>query len=516
MISDRSLIFLLPSLCVIFLSPRFVEGFESVNRPYPFQTLKTATDRTISCCFATSHDDNDGGSTSEPDDETRRTTILSTGSLLTSLLALTASPAAFAVNDQDVASSVAVKSTVPSVQALQQKKLPVSCSDEEERRIQIFERLAPGVVFIDTFVEQRDVFSTNVLEVPLGSGSGFVWDKSGHIVTNFHVVRNAKSAQVALLTRTTNDLSTESGSSSRQGSMILSPASSTQSDLKPTSMRPGQSLTDYKRSVYKAKVIGVDPGKDVAVLKIDAPAKDLFPIELGTSNNLRVGQAALAIGNPFGLDHTLTSGIISGVGREVKSPTGQPISNVIQSDAAINPGNSGGPLLDSTGRLIGMNTAIYSPSGGSAGIGFAIPIDTVKYIVEILIRDGKVVRPVIGISYLQSKQARALGISRGVLVLDVPTDSPAYKAGMRGTRRTEAGLIEIGDIIVQVGETPIDTEADLFKALENFKPGDRVKITVSRLEPSGDTFKSKEFVLTVQLKASDSLPASMSFQDGYP
>lgn len=161
--------------------------------------------------------------------------------------------------------------------------------------------------------------------------------------------------------------------------------------------------------------------------------------------------------------------------------------------------------MDSFGRLIGMNTAIYSPSGASAGIGFAIPVDTVKYIVDTLIRDGKIVRAIIGISYLESKQARALGINKGVLVLDVPASSPAYKAGMRGTRRTETGLVEIGDIITKIENTPINTEADLFQALEDYKPGDMVRITVSRLEPVEQELKTKEVVLTVELKASTEL-----------
>jgi S1-C subfamily serine protease len=271
-------------------------------------------------------------------------------------------------------------------------------------------------------------------------------------------------------------------------------------------MRPSQTpvLANYKRSVYKARVIGVDPGKDVAVLKIDAPVYDLYPIEVGSSKSIRVGQTALAIGNPFGLDHTLTSGIISGLGREVKSPTGQPITDVIQTDAAINPGNSGGPLIDSSGRLIGMNTAIYSTSGGSAGIGFAIPIDTVKFIVDTLIRDGRVVRPALGISYLASSQAKALGITRGILVLDVPVNSPAYKAGLRGTRRSDSGLIELGDIIVKVADTAIESESDLFRALENYKPGDFVKVTVSRLDANGTALKAREVVLTIQLKVSES------------
>lgn len=369
------------------------------------------------------------------------------------------------------------------------------CLDSEERRIAVFERTAPSVVFIDTFKEQRDVFSTNVMEVPLGSGSGFVWDNKGHIVTNYHVVRNARSAQVAILTKVV------------PGDKGLTLASDeTTNPL--TRMRPASisGVTDYKRSVYKAKVVGVDPGKDICVLKVDAPEFDLFPIEVGTSTGLRVGQGAMAIGNPFGLDHTLTVGVISGIGREVRSPTGRPITNVIQSDAAINPGNSGGPLLDSNGKLIGMNTAIYSPSGGSAGIGFAIPVDTVKFIVDTLIRDGMVVRPIIGITYLDSKQARALGITKGVLVLEAPANSPAAKAGLRGTRRTETGLVEIGDVITKVEGTPIDTEADLFQALESFKPGDTIKITVSRVEAMDNELRLKEVVLNVQLQASTSAP----------
>ena len=219
---------------------------------------------------------------------------------------------------------------------------------------------------------------------------------------------------------------------------------------------------------------------------------------------------------PFGLDHTLTSGIISGMGREIKSPVGRPISNVIQTDAAINPGNSGGPLLDAkTGKLIGMSTAIYSTSGASAGIGFAIPVDSVKFIVETLIRDGRVIRPVLGVSLLESKQARALGINKGVLVLNVPTTSPAFKAGMKGTSRTEAGLIEIGDIIVRVDDKNIDTEADLFQALESYKPGDRIKVTVNRPgseSPNSTKLRLKEVTLTVQLTSSDMIKNIMSLK----
>jgi S1-C subfamily serine protease len=388
---------------------------------------------------------------------------------------------------------------------------------DEARRIDIFEKAAPSVVFIDTYVEARDPYSTNVMEVPIGTGSGFVWDEKGHIVTNYHVVRSAKSAQIAILTRKFDDSDdirddddNTTPSKRKQARAAASAAEvSTASELpelpiRNTSMRNDAGVTNFARKVYKAKVVGVDPGKDIAVLKIDAPVYDLFPIDVGTSTGLKVGQSAYAIGNPFGLDHTLTVGVLSGIGREVKSPIGRPITNVIQTDAAINPGNSGGPLLNSIGKLIGMNTSIYSPSGASAGIGFAIPIDTVKFIVETLIRDGRVVRPVMGISFLESKQARALGIEKGVLVLDVPTTSPAFKAGMRGTRRTESGLVEIGDIIIKVDDTKISTEADLFAALESFKPGDVVKVTVNRVDletPSQAKLTPK--VLSITLKASD-------------
>lgn len=165
--------------------------------------------------------------------------------------------------------------------------------------------------------------------------------------------------------------------------------------------------------------------------------------------------------------------------------------------------------MDSSGKLIGMNTAIYSTSGASAGIGFAIPIDTVKFIVNTLIKDGKVVRPVLGIAFLESKQARALGIGRGVLVLEVPPDSPAAKAGLKGTRRTETGLLEIGDIITMVGDRPINTEADLFQALEDCKPGDKVKVKVTRIESVNDTLSQKEVTLEIELQSSESIPASL-------
>ncbi|KAL7453501.1 hypothetical protein ACHAWC_005166, partial [Mediolabrus comicus] len=260
-------------------------------------------------------------------------------------------------------------------------------------------------------------------------------------------------------------------------------------------------------------VVGVDPTKDIAVLKVEkednTPIKQLRPIQLGTSTGLRVGQGSLAIGNPFGLDHTLTTGVISGIGREVKSPSGRPISNVIQTDAAINPGNSGGPLLDSSGKVIGMATAIYSPSGASAGVGFAIPSDTVNYIVTQLIENGQIVRPLLGVSILDSKQSRqALGITKGVLILEVKPGTPAAAAGLKGLRRTDSGIIEIGDIIIAVEGKPIENEGDLFKAIEDYKPGDIIKVTVNRpqieiTEEGEPDIKLKEITFAVKLIASD-------------
>ncbi|MEP0346693.1 S1C family serine protease, partial [Rhodopirellula bahusiensis] len=208
-------------------------------------------------------------------------------------------------------------------------------ADTETRTIELFRVTSPSVVHITTSKVARDYFSMNVQEIPQGSGTGFVWDKAGHIVTNNHVIQNADVAMVAFDDQTS----------------------------------------------YPAKLVGVAPDKDLAVLLIDAPAERLRPIPRGVSADLEVGRTALAIGNPFGLDQTLTTGVISALGREIKSDSGVPIKDVIQTDAAINPGNSGGPLLDRSGQLIGVNTAIYSPSGAYAGIGFAIPVDTVRWVV---------------------------------------------------------------------------------------------------------------------------------------
>jgi len=271
--------------------------------------------------------------------------------------------------------------------------------DDEMTIINLFDQSTPSVVFIDTFVSRRDAFTMDAIEIASGAGSGLVWDDVGHIVTNFHVVEGANSAMIT----------------------ITSP--------------------DGKKKQYKAAVTGFDPDKDIAVLKIETEGEKLQPIKLAPSKGVKVGQTALAIGNPFGLDHTLTMGVISGLGRQIVSPSGRRIDDVVQTDAAINPGNSGGALFDISGRLLGMNTAIKSPTGASAGIGFAIPSDTLQQIVQTIIKFGKVVRPRIGVTLLNSAQARVLGISKGVLVLDVPSGSNAEKAGLRGTRRSVNGYI---------------------------------------------------------------------------
>lgn len=298
--------------------------------------------------------------------------------------------------------------------------------------ISLFEKATQSVAFVTTYNETPQGFRLNPMEAPAGTGSGIVWDREGRIVTNFHVIRAASGARITLANKRT----------------------------------------------YDAQLVGSSADDDVAVLKIIVPPEELFPIDLGNSNNLRVGQSTYAIGNPFGLDHTLTTGVLSGLGREMKSPTGRTISNVIQTDASINPGNSGGPLIDARGRLIGMNTAIYSPSGASAGVGFAIPVNTLKVIAQGLIENGRIVRPVIGISYLESSQARSLGIDSGVLILDVPEGSAAEKAGLRGTSRMTFGSIELGDIIIGIDDEQVNNEGDLYKALDKHKVGDTVHIRV--------------------------------------
>jgi S1-C subfamily serine protease len=305
-------------------------------------------------------------------------------------------------------------------------------AEDEKSTIALFKQAAPSVVHITSLSVQRDPLRLDVLGIPQGSGSGVIWDKHGYIVTNFHVIEKAGAAKVTLA----------------------------------------------DRSDWDASLVGVAPDKDVAVLKIDAPEDKLSPILLGESANLQVGQKVFAIGNPFGLDQTLTTGVISGLGREILSVTKRPIQGVIQTDAAVNPGNSGGPLLDSAGLLIGVNTAIYSPSGAYAGIAYAVPVDTIRWIVPKIIRDGKVDRVGIGVTIWDDQYMARLGV-RGVLVHEVVEDGPAAQAGVLPTRRSDNHYIP-GDLIVAVNGKPVHNSLDLYRILDPFKAGDTVTLTVSR------------------------------------
>ena len=305
-------------------------------------------------------------------------------------------------------------------------------SSDEQSTIELFKRVSPSVVHVTSVDVRRGRLSLNMFEIPQGTGSGFIWDTDGHVVTNFHVIQNGDRAEVTL-----ND-----------------------------------------NSVWRATIVGTAPDKDVAVLKIEAPKEKLTRIMVGASSNLQVGQKVFAIGNPFGLDQTLTTGVISGLGREIQSVTKRPISGVIQTDAAINPGNSGGPLLDSAGRLIGINTAIYSPSGAYAGIGFAVPVDTVNRIVPQLLAHGKVVRPGLGIVPASEQIVRQLKV-QGVLVLSVPDGSAAAQAGLVGTTQGPQSWI-LGDLIVAVDGEPVNELNDLYRVLDKHDVGDVVKLDVIR------------------------------------
>jgi len=310
---------------------------------------------------------------------------------------------------------------------------------EEMATIELFENAAPSVAFINTSNYRRDYWSRDISEIPRGSGSGFVWDNDGHIVTNYHVIENADKATVTLADGQTHD----------------------------------------------ADLVGYAPEKDLAILKIDIATDKLSPIPIGTSEDLLVGQFVFAIGNPFGLDQTLTTGVISALGREIKSPTGIPIRNVVQTDAAINPGNSGGPLLDSQGRLVGVNTAIYSPSGAYAGIGFSIPVDEVNWVVPDLIKHGRVMRPTIGVNLFQQNLVDRAGL-KGAVVSEVIDGSAAEKAGVKSTSRSSRGEIILGDIIIGLGMEKIGNHSDLVLALEKYRPGDEVVLTVMRDEKEVD------------------------------
>jgi len=233
------------------------------------------------------------------------------------------------------------------------------------------------------------------------------------------------------------------------------------------------------RSEHQAKLVGADPDHDLAVLQIQGQESQLEPLAVGASHDLRVGQKVLAIGNPFGLDHSLTTGVVSALGRTIKSMSNRTIEGVIQTDAAINPGNSGGPLLDSSGRLIGVNTQIVSPSGAYAGIGFAVPVDTVNRIVPELIKHGKLIQPGLGVSLVPDAIAKRWDI-KGLIIGRVSRGSSADRAGLRGARETATGRIELGDILVAVDGKPVETIDDLMDIMDRHKVGDRLTVEVLR------------------------------------
>jgi S1-C subfamily serine protease len=309
-----------------------------------------------------------------------------------------------------------------------------SLKENEKNTIDLFDKCVNSVAFITTSTIEKSYWTRDISEIPRGSGSGFIWDEEGHIVTNFHVIQGADRATVTL----------------------------------------------YDQSTYSASLVGAAPEKDLAVLKIDAPDEKLIPINKGKSESLRVGQSALAIGNPFGLDYTLTEGIISALGREINAANNIKIKDVIQTDAAINPGNSGGPLINSSGELIGVNTAIYSPSGAYAGIGFSIPVDAVKWVVADLIKYGKVKRAVLGIELVQNARVLERYNLKGALIMNVIKNKGADEAGLVGTRRDRKGQLYFGDLITGINGMKIENNSDLVLALEEYEAGDEVDVEYLR------------------------------------
>lgn len=318
--------------------------------------------------------------------------------------------------------------------------------EEEKQTISIFKRSSPSVVYITTVKSQLDLWTGNYQEVPQGTGSGIVWDTAGHIVTNYHVIQNFSGAYV----------------------------------------------TFSNHQTYPANLVGVSPAHDLAVLRVNITQDQLAPVDIGSSLDLQVGQKVFAIGNPFGLDRTLTTGVISALGRSIKGSDGRIFDGVIQTDAAINPGNSGGPLLDSAGRLIGINTAIFSPTGSSAGIGFAVPIDTLQMAIPQIIKNGKVSTPILGVildDNLGGHLARLMKVE-GVVVIGVKANTPAAAAGLVGTMRVETGYIA-GDVILAIEGRAVTNISEYNAAMAKFKPGDKVNLTILR--------KGKQIDVPVQL-----------------
>ena len=319
--------------------------------------------------------------------------------------------------------------------------IPADLRPEERATVELFERTSPSVVYITTLARRTDWLGRPLGgEVPQGTGTGFVWNDDGHVITNAHVVGGADSVQVVMADQTT----------------------------------------------WEAEWVGVSVSHDLAVLRIDAPAEALHPVDLGDSDRVRVGQNVYAIGNPFGLSATLTTGIVSALDRRIEGLDGTPIEDVIQTDAAINTGNSGGPLLDSAGRLIGVNTQIASPSGASAGVGFAVPVNTVARVVPQIIETGEYTPPRLGIrmdgrGYLSRFVLGRLRTA-GVLVVGVDPGGGAAEAGLRGTALSRNGrqVTQVGDVIQAIDGAPVTSQGELRAVLDRYRPGDRVTVTILR------------------------------------
>lgn len=356
----------------------------------------------------------------------------------------------------------------------------LALTEHELRTVDVFSRVSPAVAYIQVAALAPQMFSLRPQDYPVGAGSGFVWDNEGHVVTNFHVIAGAAR-------------------NSRDGL--------------PRVVRV--SLSGGEGKQVEGQVIGYEEEKDIAVLKIDRNAIPFTPIEVGTSADLTVGQTVLAIGNPYGLDYTLTTGVVSAVGREVQGAGGRPIKGCIQTDAAINPGNSGGPLLDSSGRLIGVNTAIISPGGGAAGsvgIGFAVPVDTVRRVVNQIIRYGSTQRPTIGCSVLDDALRKQLAAMvrqplEGAVVAGVNPGSPAEAAGIQPLTRTAYGGTVLGDVITAVGATPVRQNEDLICAVEEAEPGRPLEITIAR---GGDPRRVERVLVTPAVRQAPGSPRSSS------
>lgn len=307
-------------------------------------------------------------------------------------------------------------------------------TDDEANTTEVFQRASPAVVFVTSSELRRQRFTRNVMEIPRGAGSGFVWDaNSGLVVTNYHVVAGADRLTITLA----------------------------------------------DEASFQAEVVGLAPERDLAVLRMIDPPDSLTELPLGDSSELSVGRKVMAIGNPFGLDTTLTVGVVSALDREIQSPSNRTIRGVIQTDAAINPGNSGGPLLNSLGQLVGVNTAIYSPSGGSAGIGFAIPVNTVIEVVPQLIAFGKIMRPVLGVELASDRWLRRYRVE-GVPIVRTYRGFPAETAGMVGARRGSRGEIILGDVITEIDGERVANNDEFLSAMEKHRVGDTIDIVTTR------------------------------------